>query len=84
MRLRDDAARGVAQAWQTAALVIQAYVGKLPPLQELIDRVTAPTVDRLTLAQRRTQMAMLSEFTGIQMQPMSEAAKRALMRLRES
>lgn len=73
----------MAQAWRTAALVGQAFAGKLQPLEQLLGQLDA-SQERLTPAQQRTQAAMLAERLGQSMRPISDEAKRALLRLRES
>ena len=61
-------------AWQTAALVRRALDGKLPNLQRLLARLSAPD--------QAGQLGMLSEHLGIPIRPISPEAKAALARLR--
>lgn len=83
-RQRDELAARVSSAWYVAMFGINAYVGQLPDLATLIGRLKTPQPERLSPAAQHTQVALLSEYTGIPMQPLSEAAKQALLRMRES
>jgi hypothetical protein len=83
LRRKDDGARDLTLAWHAATFGVAAYVGKLPDLRVILSRV-ARSADRLTPAAQRTQVALLSEFIGVPMRPLSDEAKRALTRIRES
>jgi hypothetical protein len=76
-RIQIDAQREMTLAWQTAAFVAAAYVGKLPPLERVLQRME---MARLTAAPKHTGavVAAWSEFMGIKARPLSEAAKQAL------
>lgn len=71
-------------AWHVATFGVAAYVGKLPDLRTILGRVKEPPAGRLTPAAQRTQVALLSEYMGVSMRPISEEAKQALLRMRES
>ncbi len=81
---RDESVRDLALAWHVATFGIAAYVGKLPELSTLVNRLRAPAPGRLTPEAQRTQVALLSEYMGVSMRPISEEAKQALLRMRES
>lgn len=81
---RDDSVRDLSLAWHAASFGIAAYVGKLPELSTVIGWVTAPKSERLTPAAQKAQVALLSEKLGIPIMPISEEAKQALLRMRES
>lgn len=76
-RWHDDADRVVRTAWFTAVL---SRTEKIPALNTLLTRTAGP--ERLTVHQRKVQVEMLSEWIGARMQPISDAAKHALERLR--
>jgi len=78
--MQDVSDLAFVQAWQTAAMVGAAQVGKLPELSKLLAN-RAAVRERLSAAQQRTQAALVSEHLGIAMRPISEAAKSALRRL---
>jgi hypothetical protein len=81
LRRRDTEERDVVLAWNTAALSRQ---DKLPSLESLLAQRPQSRTERKTAAAQRTELALLSERLGIPMQPLSDEAKQALMRLRES
>lgn len=77
-RLRHEHQRDVFIAWQTAAFVGAAMVGKLSEWSEVLNRLRPRTSASLKL-----EGALLAERIGVPLRPISEAAQRALMRLKE-
>jgi hypothetical protein len=82
-----DAARALAHreherstflAWQTAAFVGSAFAGKLQDWAQVAARI-APT----PLARNRHVVAIFSDATGVPVRPISDAALKALERLKE-
>lgn len=77
LRIEDEQARILTGAWMTAALSRQE---RIPSLAELLSASRAP--ERLSHRQREVQFGMLTEWMGVKARPLSDAAKRALERLR--
>lgn len=82
-RRRDDHSKDLVLAWHVATFGVSAYVRKLPELGVILGR-SERGAERLTPAAQRTQVALLSEFMGVPIRPLSPEAKRALARIRES
>lgn len=78
-RTRADVQRDMFLAWQTAAFVGSAFVGKLPDWNEVQNRLRPRSAESL-----RLEAQLIAERIGVPVRPISEAAKRALMRLKES
>ncbi len=78
-RWKQEQQRDMFLAWQTAAFVGSAFVGKLPEWSEVANKIAPRSKESLHL-----EGALLAERIGVPLRPISEEAKRALMRLRES
>jgi hypothetical protein len=68
-------------AWHGVSFYAEALAGKLPDLRAVIERTR--TYRRKTGKAQRAQMAMWADFFGIPARPLSDAAKQALVRLKE-
>lgn len=75
---RVQIARDVSLAWHMANFGIAAYVGTLPDLDALLRRVNAGPRKSSEL---NLEAALIGEQLGVPMRPISEAAKRALLKL---
>lgn len=80
MRKRDADLQTLVLAWHVANYGMAGFNGSLPNLKDVIRRFGI-SADRLTPAAQRTQVALLSEYMGVEMQPLSDAARQALLRL---
>jgi hypothetical protein len=76
-RAEDDYFRATAEAWQVAALTVQAMNGHLPKLATLLER-------RRQAGDLRTQLEAVSKVVGIPLRPATPAAVVAFRRPKES
>lgn len=81
-RAQDTQIAALVTGWHTAAFVASASVGKLQDIGPIIARLRQ-SPERLSAAAQRTQVGMLSERLGVRMVPISDAAKRALVKLKK-
>ncbi len=79
-RSRQELRRDLFLAWQSASFIGAAFVGKLPAFAQVLARFQT-VAEPLNPAQLRTQVAILSEKLGVPVLPLSEASKRALLKL---
>lgn len=78
-RLREDLAQDVAHAWYVANFGVAAYVGKLPDLKQVLLKLgISAKPSRKHVGQRAK---LLAEEIGVPLKPISEAAKKALLKL---
>lgn len=77
-RSENDHRHLLTQAWMTASLTRRK---KMPDLDEVLKLVKGKR--RITKKQTAAKVALMSDLLGFRAQPLSEASKRALRRLRK-
>lgn len=83
VRRKDAMEFSVAQAWHTGQFMAQAFAGKLTPLDKVLARMATPAAATHPV-NTDALVGAWSLATGIAARPISQEARRAIERMKES